>query len=393
MSDKSYLKNQIKLVSLNARDTFTQDEFEKYMELVSYINEIDRLAPSKIKEDIILKKEFLVKKKQAKKELSAMVKLHAGYPRKVRLESVIYRKDDEELPDGVTWRNLKLSKKIAEFESDMSRAMGLKTNEHTFDKIIVEWSTEDLLEQLVIDGFTMDLLIDGRIVQKKYRYFASSAGQLRTDKLAFLSEDIWNMIKERVECGMDWKTINERGGMNVNKMLAYWSLCSSASIPWTEFDVDKVIVIPDVQAEVTDRMLYIKPDYTVEDAIRTVIINHTDGAGMYLPDSKIIPEDLKGKNFMIRGPYHKGLLSPFNWLKFCKVHNCKPIIKDFWGLEHDLIKEDIQIIMFDSQFKLAKLYKSHQEFKNFYKKCGCQFVIAQFEEDEPPDKTMNYQFI
>ena len=77
MSDKSYLKNQIKLVSLNARDTFTQDEFEKYMELVSYINEIDRLAPSKVKEDIILKKEFLAKKKQAKKELSAMVKLHA----------------------------------------------------------------------------------------------------------------------------------------------------------------------------------------------------------------------------------------------------------------------------------------------------------------------------
>ena len=61
MSDKSYLKNQIKLVSLNARDTFTQDEFEKYMELVSYINEIDRLAPSKVKEDIILKKEFLAK--------------------------------------------------------------------------------------------------------------------------------------------------------------------------------------------------------------------------------------------------------------------------------------------------------------------------------------------
>ena len=194
MSDKSYLKNQIKLVSLNARDTFTQDEFEKYMELVSCINEIDRLAPSKEKEDIILKKEFLAKKKQAKKELSAMVKLHAGYPRKVRLESVIYRKDDEELPDGVTWRNLKLSKKIAEFESDMSRAMGLKTNEHTFDKIIVEWSTEDLLEQLVIDGFTMDLLIDGQIVQKKYRYFASSAGQLRTDKLAFLSEDIWRQL-------------------------------------------------------------------------------------------------------------------------------------------------------------------------------------------------------
>ena len=393
MSDKSYLKNQIKLVSLNARDTFTQDEFEKYMELVSYINEIDRLALSKVKEDIILKKEFLAKKKQAKKELSAMVKLHAGYPRKVRLESVIYRKDDEELPDGVTWRNLKLSKKIAEFESDMSRAMGLKTNEHTFDKIIVEWSTEDLLEQLVIDGFTMDLLIDGRIVQKKYRYFSSSAGQLRTDKLQFLSEDMWDKIKNRIECGLDWDTINARKGICSNKLLAYYALACSASVPWLEFDPDRTIVIPDVEAEVTDRMLYIKSDYTVEDAIRTVIIKHTDGAGMYLPDSKIIPQSLNGKNFMFRGPWHKGLLSPFPFLKFCEVHGIKPVLKDFWGLEHDLIKEDIQIIFFESQFKTAKLYSSHEEFKKYYKKLGCQFVIAQFEEDEPPDKTMNYQFL
>ena len=179
----------------------------------------------------------------------------------------------------------------------------------------------------------------------------------------------------------------------MNKLLAYWSLCSSASIPWTEFDIDKVIVIPDVQAEVTDRMLYIKPDYTFEDAIRTVMINHTDGAGMYDPDSTIIPVDLRGKNFMFRGAYHKGLLSPFSFKKFCEVHGVKPIIKDFWQKEHDILAEDIQIIMFDSQFKLAKLYDSHQQFKEYYKKYGCQFAIAQFEEDEPPDKTMNYQFI
>ena len=114
---------------------------------------------------------------------------------------------------------------------------------------------------------------------------------------------------------------------------------------------------------------------------------------MYLPKAKVVPSKLWGKNFMFRGPYHKGLLSPFNWLKFCEVHGVKPVLKDRWGLEHDLVKEDIQIIFTDSQFKLAKLYKSHAEFKNYYKKFGCQFVIAQFEEDWPPDKSMNYQFI
>ena len=216
MSEKSYLKNQIKLVSLNANDTFTNDEYEKYMEVVSYVNEIDRMDKSQSTEDAVLKKELIAKKKEASKELTKLIQSHKGIPRKVRLESVVFHKKDEDIPEGVTWGNLKLSKKIAEFESDMSRAMGLQTNEHTFDKIIVKWKNLDLLEQLVMDGFTMDLLIDGKIVQKRYQYFSSSAGQLRTDKTAFLSEDIWDKIKHRLNAGMDWEKINARGGVNVN---------------------------------------------------------------------------------------------------------------------------------------------------------------------------------
>lgn len=216
MSEKSYLKNQIKLVSLNANDTFTNEEYSKYMEIISYVNEIDKLDSSELAEDAVRKKELIAKKKIASNELSRMICTHKGIPRKVRLESVIFHRNEEEIPAGVTWQNLKLSKKIAEFESDMSRAMGLHTDEHTFDKIIIKWKNLDLLEQLVMDGFTMDLLIDGKIVQKKYRYFSSSAGQLRTDKCSFLSEDIWSKIKNRIECGLDWDTINARGGVNVN---------------------------------------------------------------------------------------------------------------------------------------------------------------------------------
>ena len=216
MSEKSYLKNQIKLISLNANDMFTEEEHEKYMEIISYVNEIDKLETSNLAEDAVKKKNLIAKKKIASGELSRLINKHKGIPRKVRLASVIYHKDNENIPDGVTWKNLKLSKKIAEFESDMSRAMGIRTNDHTFDKIIVKWKNLDLLEQLVMYGFTMDLIINDKIIQKTYRYFSSSAGQLRTDKCAFLSEDIWLKIKNRIECGMDWETINARGGMNVN---------------------------------------------------------------------------------------------------------------------------------------------------------------------------------
>ena len=96
---------------------------------------------------------------------------------------------------------------------------------------------------------------------------------------------------------------------------------------------------------------------------------------------------------MFRGPYFKGLLSPFDFIRFCKVHNIEPVIKDFWGKEHNLIKENIQILFTVSQFKLAKYYRDWQEYKDAYKRCGCAFGITQFEEDEFQEKNMNYQFI
>lgn len=379
MSDKSYLKNQIKLISLNANDTFTEDEWDLYMQIISLVNRIDQMETSPEKKDLI------AEKKKTSAELKKLIASHTGFPRKVRLESVCYHKPDEECPSGVTWQNLKLSKKIAEFESEMSRAMELTANDYTFDKIIIKWKNEDILEQLVLDGFTMDLLSnDGRILQKKYRCFTASAGQLRRDKVQFISEEIWNQIKNRIECGMDWATINARGGTNVNKLLAYWALCGSATDPWNDFDIDRCIVIADWQGEVTDRMMYIKPDYTTEIGIFTVLINHVDGAGMMLPCISV-------KNFMFRGPAFKGLLSSFDFIRFCKEHGVRPIIKDRWGLEHDLEKENIQIIFTESQFKLCKLYESWQEYKDAFKKNGCQFGKTQYEESYLPDKKLNYQ--
>ena len=391
MSGKSYLKNQIKLVSLNANDMFTQDEFDKYMELIGFVNEIDRLSGDKSQDAALKKAELVAAKKNCSKELSAMIKSHKGVPRKVRLPSVVYHSKDEEMPPGVTWRNLKRSKKIAEFESDMSRAMGVQTNKHTFDKIIIKWKNLDLLEQLVLDGFTMDLLVDGQIVQKKYRFFSASAGQLRRDKLQMVSEDIWEKIKDRIECGLSWKVINEKGGANVNKLLAYLALCGSATNPWPGFDIRRCIVIPDWEGEVTDRMLYIKPDYTTEDGVRTVKINHVDGAGMYLPNAEIVPEDLRGKNFMFRGPYFKGLLSPFDVIAFCKKHGIEPEIEDMWHVKHNLVKENIQVLFTKSQFKMIGFYSSWEEYQDIFERCGCQFGVTQFEEDEFPDKNYNYQ--
>lgn len=383
MSNKSYLTRQIRLVSLNASDLFTDAEYNIYMEICGLSNAIDKIESDKNK--VMQQKDLIAQKKIKSCELARLIATHKGVPRRVRLASVL--KNGSEM-NGATWRKLKFSRRICEFESEMSRAMGLQHLDHTFDKIIIKWKNEDLLEQLVIDGFEFPLLQDdNRVEMRKYRCFTASAGQLRRDKVQFISETIWEKIKSRIECGLDWDEINARGGLNCNKYMAYLALPCSATDEWTDFDIDRCIVIKDWEGEVTGRMLYIKDDYSTEDAVRTVKINHVDGAGMILPDESII-------NFMTRGPYFKGLLCSFDFLMFCREHGIeRPVIKDRWGLEHDLVAENIRIIFTESMFKLAKLYKSWDEYKTAFKTNRCKFGKTNLEEEYLPDKNLNYQML
>lgn len=83
----------------------------------------------------------------------------------------------------------------------------------------------------------------------------------------------------------------------------------------------------------------------------------------------------------------------FDFLKFCQVNNAEPVIEDIYGVKHDLVKENIQIILTQSQTKMWKYYNGWTEYKEFFKKYGCHFCKTNYEEEYLPDKTMSYQFI
>lgn len=208
MSKKTYLTNQIRLISLSTFDLFTDQEALAYYEIITTMNDISRIKGDKKKlsqEEAELVTKLIEQKRESQNKLNNLIKLHAGTPRHVRIGSVIDRRKcepnkdgDIQFPKGITWQNLKASKRIAEFASEASRAMGLTHNDITFDKIIIKWKSVDILEQIVLDGFVMPVLQDdGTIVEKRYRFLTASAGQLRTDKLQFISEDAWPKIKKR----------------------------------------------------------------------------------------------------------------------------------------------------------------------------------------------------
>lgn len=268
---------------------------------------------------------------------------------------------------------------ISVFESSLTRTIGIKQDELTDALMVVQVYYFDVFKDISFYGF----MYKG----EKYKYFTSSAGQIRKKKAVFIKESVWNNIEKTVMCGLTIEDINAKGGNNVNKHLAYMALTNSATDEWKEFDIDRCIVIDDFETNVEGVFDYIdETDYSITRKNGEVPIPHTDGAGMMLPS-------VMTKNTMFRAPWIKGLLAVFDFRKFVEINNYSPIIKDVYGKEWNIIDDDIQIIFTKSQFKMAKYYSDWQSYKDAFKKYHCQAGLCNTEEDRIKNAKINYQML
>ena len=267
---------------------------------------------------------------------------------------------------------------ISVFDSSFTRMIGAKQDELSEDFMVVQVYYFSIIKNLIYYGFTYK--------GEKYIYFTSSAGQIRTKKTVFIKESVWKKYEKTIMCGLTIDDINKKGGNNPNKHLAYMALSNSATDVWEEFDIDKTIVVDDFETDVFGTYdLVDDVDYSIKRVSDYVPISHTDGAGMMLP--------CMGKNRMVRLPWVKGLLGVFDFNKFIQVNNCSPIIKDIYGVEHNVIEEDIQIIFTKSQFKMWKYYDSWERYKKLYKQYNCTAGYTNIEEDRIKDASINYQML
>ena len=237
----------------------------------------------------------------------------------------------------------------------------------------------DIFKDLIFNGF----LFNG----EKYVYYTSSAGQIRKKKAVFIKERTWIAIEKIIMCGLTVDEINKNGGNNVNKHLAYLALSNSATDEWTDFDINRCIVVDDFETSVYGTYDFIdETNYSVTRTDGYISIPHTDGVGMILPS-------VSKKNMIVRLPWIKGLLGVFNFRKFIVENNCSPIVKDIYGVSHDVLEEDIQIIFTKSQFKLYKHYQSWDDYKTLFRSYHCSAGICSVEEDRIKPAKINYQML
>ena len=274
---------------------------------------------------------------------------------------------------------------ISIFESYLTRTLSIEANALTTDLLVVKTCYFKVLQDIIENGF----LLDG----EKYVIYTASAGQIRTKRSVFIREARLRECSGRLMCGLTVEHINKLGGVNINKYLAYMALSNSATDEWSEFDIDKCIVVDDMDTDVTGVVDYIDSgSYEITRQKMAVPITHTDGCGMVRPD-------IRKKNFMIRLPWVKGLLTPFPFDKFIReADRADPsvkhgLIKDIYGVEHDILKEDIQIIFCRSQFKMAIYYNNFFQYQQFFKKFDCRAGICNIEPDTFDKAKINYQML
>lgn len=274
---------------------------------------------------------------------------------------------------------------VSVFESMLTRTLKMNAGELYDDFFIVRTYYFDVLKSLILNGF----MYNG----ERYICFTASAGQIRTKKTVFIRESLWNKYQRTLMCGLTVEQINTLGGININKYLAYLALCNSATDLWKEFDICKSIVVDDMETIVNGVVDFI--DYKTYEITRkemAIPIVHTDGCGMILPR-------LSKKNMIVRLPWVKGLLAVFPFDKFIREQDkLEPevnhgVVEDIYGVKHDILKEDIEVIFTKSQFKMYKFYSSWQQYIDYYFAFDCSAGKCNEEEDFLLDARFNYQML
>ncbi|WP_409069896.1 hypothetical protein ACFLKB_12030 [Clostridium sp. FAM 1755] len=319
-------------------------------------------------------------------------------------------KTNKDLDRSVVSKNIKTKDIIAIGDNNLVRTLGLNLGDFT-DKIITVkvGDMDDLIvDKIIQDGLT---IINANGQEQHYRFFTAGAGQTRTKKFMMILEDEkLNEIMLSLMCGLTVEGINKKGGININKFLAYLSLNNSGSRVWNDFDIDKTIVVDDFETMVSDTVDFIDrktnvieyKDKANRKRIKEVAewdieknrkmgvpVPHLDGLGL------ILDKNCK-KNIQVRLPWVKGLLTYFNVVGYCQENGYSTKVQDIYNREWDIVEDNIQVIFTKSQFKLHKFYKDWHEYKENFKKYNCTANICMEDSSKKSDykdMDINYQML
>lgn len=247
-------KAMIEILNIGFEPLLTGEEYTIYREIGALKSAIREslYAASLIRAKLPYLDESTAYAVWLRSHLEACEARHASQEAAIRKRQELFRSlltkntaSTRQLCDDREFTNEDQCRGIAIFESDLTRCFDCRDMEHSDDIISVVTYYTEIFDSIIHNGFDYQ----GR----HYVFFTAGAGQTRCKKSTFVSEEKLNACQGRLFCGLTMDDINQNGGMNTNKYLAYTSLCQTNSEIWTDFCIDRAIVVDDIEYEIPDQ--------------------------------------------------------------------------------------------------------------------------------------------
>lgn len=294
-------------------------------------------------------------------------------------------------------------------DNNLVRTLELNLGDFTDKIITVKVGKMDkiITDKIIRDG--LDIVSKDNILH--YKFFTAGAGQSRTKKfMMILDFGGLNEVMLALMCGLTIEEINDKGGMNISKFLAYLALNNSQSTVWKGFDIRKCIVVDDFETMVNATVDFVdrqtKEEEYVDKAGRhrkklvakwdidpekkmDIPIPHMDGLGL------ILNKKYK-KNIQVRLPWMKGLLTYMDVVGYNKEKGYSNKCIDIYDKEWDIVEDGIQIIFTKSQFKLHGFYNDWDDYCTKFEDNNCTANICMQDSSKAKDykdREINYQML
>ena len=304
---------------------------------------------------------------------------------------------------GETGDHITLYNKVQDIRKEMKAIKKMPTSQENIDKI------KGLQNQLDNMLFIDDIVNIKVMTKKEYREIARTgfnlngkhyvrfmvgSGQMRRNTVSFINEELYDYMQEHLMCGLDKKIRN----INLAKLSAYFAL-SFSSVLWVR--EPRVCVIKDFNTIVPNQKLnFIYKDEDgnnqVKEIYKDLKLNSCDGQGLISPDmafnwAEDMHLDYVPCSFVVRTAFVKGNLVTFDFKEYAR-ENGITTIKDRYGTEYNI--NDIDVLLSESQFKMAKYYSSWEGYLSYHHSYHLKWGVARYNKQYDDEYVLtNYQYI
>ena len=239
----------------------------------------------------------------------------------------------------------------------------------------------------------------------RYLCLLGTSGGVKQNTLLFARADKIAELNKRINNGR-----NEEIPLVPAKFEAYKSLVASVSIPLSK--PNKMIVVKDIETTFRDEILLVDGSQTSRENPRPTLtyikdyeVSLTGNDGLGLVSPKLMAKwslELKERTdeedeyicggICLRNAFLKGMVFPFDYIKFAEEVAHTYEVTDIYGETHDI--REVDLIITESQLKLWNCYENTEEYlrnceENNYDFCACKVSERHLEDT----RRLNYQYL